>query len=631
MAVDEDQRKKFAGRLGASIAGAGGWENLPLPERVRQTFERGVTRAELDLGDAYGKKIMPGHVPEVQLKSTKKIGQEFGAEFSVHFPYQVELSSPSGFQQAEAAALIKQTVSYAAGVGAKMIVMHPTAVYQGAFADPYTGSLQNVPMHMLCRDKREFAEFCKIHNVREGSAVKKQLEYEWENFFAAQSAVMQQQHAAAAPIFKQQFAQDGTFLRPAAKIAELMARGTGDPTTLKAAAESEIAKFANSPDPDISAIGKQALARFQQNPQGMIENYKNQIRSLQSKNRNPAESLNKWNHGSWARATLCVGGSLNEDGTVAKTIKDNPQDEFALSEQEDNFRNALARNRITDLSADEDNVIRNLKETFDMALGDPETIRLVKEHGMKLTLENLYGMNVETGWMQGAAFYTRPEHIAKAITAVREVARKHGLSDENIGLTFDTEHATLGYGDPMKFIDELKRRGIKIDHAHIVGGSASGAAHVFSHKGLGSVEDEVLRAHPGLLERLVDMGVPMTIEPGSGGIRDIEDALHTFATGGVAPQALMGREYPDALAGLGYVQTDTAELQTRYDLHQGFVDKAGMYALQPSMAQPFKASFGSLLSPSLYSGGALHKDNTPAIWSSSQPLLYSSKTDKDDQ
>jgi len=631
MAIDEDMRKKLAGHVGASIAGAGGWENLPLPERVRQTFERGVTRAELDLGDAYGKKIMPGHVPDVQLLHTKQLGEEFGAKFSVHFPYQVELSSPSRFQQAEAAALIKQTVHYAAGVGAKMMVLHPTAVYEGAFADPYTGALQNVPMHMLCKDKKEFEEFCTIHKVREGSAVKQQLNYEWQNFFAAQSAVMQQQHAAAAPIFKQQFAQDATFIRPAMRIAELMKRGGGDFTTLKAAAEAEISKFANSPDPDISNIGRQALARFQQDPKRMIESYQRQVQSVKSKNEDPVEVLKKWNWGSWARATLCVGGSLNPDGTMAKTIKDNPSDDESLSEQERNFRDALARDRLTDLSGDADKVVKNLKDTFDMALSDSETIRIIKEKGLKLTLENLYGMNVETGWMQGAAFYTRPEHIAKAMAALREVAKKHGLSDENIGFTFDTEHATLGYGDPMKFVDELQKDGVKIDHAHVVGGSGASAAHIFSHKGLGSMDDEILRAHPGLLERLVDMGVPLTIEPGSGGIGDVEDALKTFATGGVPAEALMGREYPQGLEMQGYAQVDQGSLQERYDLNQGFVNKADMYSLQPSMGQPFRATFGSLLSPSLYSGGALHKEGQAAFWSSNQPLLYSSKSDKDQE
>lgn len=630
--ADEQQplpvKKKEEGRggtWGASIPAAGGWENLPLPERIRGTFDRGVTRAEIDLADAYQKGIMPGHIPDVQKRIGRQIGAEFGGKFSVHAPYQVEFSSPSSFQQAEAAEILKQTIKYSKDMQAKLITIHPTTVMGSGFQDPFTGALQAVPGYMLCKNKKEFDDYCRIHNIREGTTIYQQVAQYWRMFFNSQSAVMTQQHAAAAPIFAREFGQYGSFYDSVKTVAELEAKGITDNTTLMANVEAVLTRYvSNQQVSGVSQGASQVFEDFRRNPERFLETLHRNIEALRQRGEDPIEGASKIKHQVWAEATLCVGGEVNEDGTYARPIEID-----GMSEQNRNFREALAGNRVIDLPNEEHRIIDNLKSTLEMAFKDPEVVKLLKENKITLSFENLYGMNPETGWMNGFAYYTRPEHIVAAVRAAREVARKYGIPEDRIGTTFDTEHAAIGYGDPSKFIDELQRQGIKITHAHVVGGSASGSAPIFGHKGIGSMEDEILRKHPDLLKKLVESGVPMTLEPGMGGIKDIEAGLETMMTGTPTEAMLAANYAPEQVRQLGYTG-EPSYYAAAYQLYQGFANKAGFYSFGPHVQEPFRTTFGPIASPTLYSGGIAHRDQPSLIWPSQQPISYRSRQPVDE-
>lgn len=633
MAEPEPIKKKEEGRggtWGASIPAAGGWENLPLPERIRGTFDRGVTRAEIDLADAYQKGIMPGHIPDVQKRIGRQIGAEFGGKFSVHAPYQVEFSSPSSFQQAEAAEILKQTVKYAKDMQAKLITIHPTTVMGSGFQDPFTGALQAVPGYMLCKNKEEFDDYCRIHNIRPGTTIYQQVEQYWRMFFNSQSAVMTQQHAAAAPIFAAQFGSSGAWIDSRKKIAELEDRGIHDEAAMEANVEAVLTKFASSQNQQVRERAAGILAQFRHNPTGFVNMLKESVaedrQDAAKKGTNVEKMYDEWKKDVWARATLCVGGSLNPDGTPASTMKES---EWQLSEQEKNFREALAGNRVIDIPQEEHRIIDNLKDTLERAFTDPEVVKLLKENKITLSFENLYGMNPETGWMNGFAYYTRPEHIVAAVRAAREVARKYGIPEDRIGTTFDTEHAAIGYGDPSKFIDELQKQGIKITHAHVVGGSASGSAPIFGHKGIGSAEDEILRKHPDLLKKLVESGVPMTLEPGMGGIKDVEAGLETMMTGTPTEAMLAANYAPEQVRQLGYTG-EPSYYAAAYNQYQGFANKAGFYSFGAHVAEPFRTTFGPVASPTLYSGGIAHRDQPSLIWPSQQPISYRSRQQADE-
>ncbi len=629
--ADEQQpiKKKEEGRggtWGASIPAAGGWENLPLPERIRGTFDRGVTRAEIDLADAYQKGIMPGHIPDVQKRIGRQIGAEFGGKFSVHAPYQIEFSSPSSFQQAEAAEILKQTVKYAKDMQAKLITIHPTTVMGSGFQDPFTGALQAVPGYMLCKNKKEFDDYCRIHNIREGTTIYTQVEQYWNMFFYSQSAVMTQQHAAAAPIFARDFGAQGAEYDSIKAVAELDARGITDKTTMMANVEAVLTRYmSNRQVPGVADGAMQVYNNFKSDPERFLNELVGTIRSWKSKGGDPVKISTDAKRHYWAEATLCVGGQLNEDGTYASPVRK----EDGMAEKEINFREALAGNRVIDLPNEEHRIIDNLKSTLEMAFKDEELVKLLKENKITLSFENLYGMNPETGWMNGFAYYTRPEHIVAAVRAAREVARAHGIPEDRIGTTFDTEHAAIGYGDPSKFIDELQRQGIKITHAHVVGGSASGSAPIFGHKGLGSMEDEILRKHPDLLKKLVESGVPMTLEPGMGGIKDIEQGLETMMTGTPTEAMLAANYAPEQVRQLGYTG-EPSYYAAAYQLYQGFANKAGFYSFGPHVQEPFRTTFGPVASPTLYSGGIAHRDQPSLIWPSQQPISYRSRQPVDE-
>ncbi len=630
-----DDEKKKVGMIGASIPTGGGWENLPVSERIRQTFERGVTRAELDLADAFGKGIKPGAIPDIQKRRTREIGDEFGAQFSVHAPYQVEFSSPSPFQQAEAAEILKQSIKYAKDMGAHIITVHPTSVMGGGFRDPFTGQLQTIPGHFICKNKDEFDEWCHEHGIEKKTTQYNHLKLQWDNFFRAQSTLYTQQQAAARPIFMKDYGQTLGFWNLARDHLEWKKKGYSK-SEMKPIIEAKLLDVINSPGAAIEIKNevKRKLDEFNSNPDDFIDNLEreNQFRLgwIKKEKQKPdatMEDVNKLydriSNNSWQQATICVGGRMNRNGTWTHV---------GSQDSQSNFRAALAQERVIDLKAEEPNVINNLKTTLEMAFKDPKVREMIKKGKIKVSLENLYGINGKTGWLNGFAYYTRPEHLKKALAAAKEAAKKYGVSEDAIGFTFDTEHAAIAHNQtPTEFLDKMKEAGIKITNAHLVGGSPATGVGVFGHKGFGSWEDEIMRKNPELLKKIQETGAPITIEPGSGGIKDVEDALETLRTG--APmEALMAADQAESLHKLGYtaVQQNPGYFQPTADMYSAMVNKGGFYSFGPSVQQPFKSTFGSFASPSLYGGGILHRDTPTNIWGASQPLLYSTKAGEEE-
>ena len=678
----------FIGKRGTSLPTGGGWENLPMGERLRQTFERGLTRVELDLADAYNKKILPGQIPEAQKRITKQIAAEFGAQFSVHAPYQVDVSSQSWGQRIEAAEVMRQSIKYAKEMGAKYVTFHPTANLSGAsFLDPFTWQATPVQAHLMMRDKTEFTNWCTRNGISKDSPIYEKLQTEAGIMYNAQSMQFTQHYAASAPMYAQEFGATGARTDALKRAIELLNKGEGNDEKIRqetiAAANSYITSANDNVRRGASAFFQQLASKEE------FERFIANAKEL-AKSRDVEETLKDLERGKeskWQFATMATGGRINKDGSTIDSkfeydgMGDPNRDLFMASESQfggdkkaweaykDNFKSsgsgqdaarrmnfaiAMTLNRqidLTGVSSAPDATkateawVNNLKETFDDVFRNKEVQENLTKHGIVLSAENLWGVNPEAGVLDAAGYFNKAEHMVKAVEALREVAKKHGIPEEHIKMTFDTEHAAIGsQTDPTKFLKELKESGKEgmVGHVHLVGGGST--ASIFGHKGFGSIEDDVARKNPELLQKLVEMGVPLTFEPGSGGIKDVEGGIETLLLGApldtLQAANMLGKGAPEeelirTMGTLGYQkgaptlaygggQRGGGYFASFAAQNDSMIEKS-MYSFGPSVPQHWRPSYSALASPSLYQGGISHQMPGSNIWGGSQPLTYSMK------
>ncbi len=640
-------KKQFIGMRGASLPTGGGWENLPMTERLRQTFERGLTRVELDLADAYNKKIVPGNIPEAQKRISKQIAAEFGAKFSVHAPYQVDPSSMSWAQRTEASEVLRQSIKYAKDMGAKFVTIHPTANLSGAaFQDPFTWQANPVPAHFMVRNKQEFDTWCSNHNIKQDSPVYEKLKQEAGVMYNAQTMQYTQHYASSAPLYARDFGSKAVSNEINKVFFELRSKGVSDDATIRQNLALAVSGYLGSRNVNVSEAAHQAWNAF-------LANYNDRIKDLNARYAQVPDSdrpeyvkhYNEQKEKAWQLATMASGGRINKDGTTIEQNfeydgrKDKSKDLFygefdpLGGKQRFNFAQAMTLNRQIDLGSEEESTkkfVSNLQETFQDLLKNPDVQRDLREGNIKLSLENLWGVNPERGITEAAGYFNKAEHMAQAVRALREVATANGLDPKCITMTFDTEHAAIGnQTNPQEFVDTLKKKfpDTEIGHVHLVGGGSTGS--IFGHKGFGSVEDDIARKHPELLKKLVEMGAPITMEPGSGGIKDVEAGLETLLLG--APmEALQAAGFDkNSLPALGYASAPSPAYPSGPSYfgalaaqNEAMVTKS-LYSFGPSLRQPFQATYGPFASPSLYQGGISHQAPGMSLWPTGQPLLYS--------
>ncbi|MFH0961225.1 MAG: hypothetical protein V1820_00910 [archaeon] len=689
--ADTDGKIPFVGKRGTSVPTGGGWENLPMAERLRQTFERGVTRVELDLADAYNKKIMPGHVPDAQKRISKQIATEFGGSFSVHAPYQVDFASIGWGQRIEAAEVMRQSIRYAKDMGAHYVTFHPTANLSGAaFQDPFTWQATPVPAHLMMRDKQEFDSWCDKNHISQNSPIYQKLRTEAGIMFNAQSMQFTQHYAASAPLYASEFGKTGALMDAQEEIAQQLKKGVTDPEEIRQQVGLKLGTYFNSANPDVQRGARASVENLVGNREEFVKALEN-VKAHLSKSSPEAfiEYLEDVKKRKWQLATMAAGGRINLNGSTAEQdmryehMGDEkhdlfmyPKEAFASPEQFQeylnnfkntgeadskkryNFANAMTLNRQIDLSgadlgSDAKNTeareateswIKNLKETFRDVFKNPAIRRDIEEGKIVLSAENLWGVNPELGVTDAAGYFNKAEHMIQAVEELRKVAAECGMKnpEQHIKMTFDTEHAAIGtQQNPTEFINEMKRQGKEdmIGHVHLVGGGST--ASIFGHKGFGSIEDDVARKNPELLKRLVELGVPLTIEPGSGGIKDVEGGLETLLLG--APMDVLqaantpgikGGAEEQLIRNLGYTGMPTPAYGGMRGSSGYFADFASqnaglitksLYSFGPSLAQPFRATYSTLASPSLYQGGISHQMPGTNIWGGSQPMIYSMK------
>lgn len=278
-----------------------------------------------------------------------------------------------------------------------------------------------------------------------------------------------------------------------------------------------------------------------------------------------------------------------------------------------------------------DPLIDNVKETFAVLFHDEKAKELLNKGEMKLCIENIFGPNFRTGATGGYPMGWSPEQMEKIINAIKEVAKEEGVDPNAIGMTFDTQHALVGPGEALGtssdldwWFDELKKRGLKIDHAHLVGGH-KGSHDTWGHVGLGDMIDEVMREHPDVVDRLAEAGC-LNFEAGPRGIPDLETSIETVLHGGTPPLAMAAEAgFTGGAEILGYSQKPGSFYEGAYNTNRASVTRGQFYAFSNPMersAWQFAMNNSWYGIPSMITPGAIQAATAGQLqktWTTYQP------------
>ncbi len=618
-------------RLGATVPPPD--QKADFYEQLRQTFERGVVSAEIDLGGTLNKQAAgglqaraafgPRSVWESAIRKAKEIAAAYGGKFTVHAPAG-ELN-PAGTMEIErtrSAQLLKQTLEYAAKVNSPVVVVHPLGSMGYGFLNPIIGSFQGVDNPFkIAKDEKELEKMMDMFNIKD-QLLREQIKKEWENWVHTLPHAIAQQAGALTLETRRAF-EEALFWRT---LGKLWKESGGN----------------------VEEFARKALQKL-----GDDRRVVEILRNIQN-NRDLQKHLEWWggNEGEkrfkflWARANLASPDPIRDDGRPAigedaeKVRKDAWKVLMENVERIAPGVDTVFREEIRDPKTGkiigvkrkkmkvEDALIEYVKDTFRRLLSDPDVKRLLQQKKITIALENLFPAHPEKGYMQGfAAFYT-PEQMAKLIKELKAIAKAQGIPEDRIGLTFDVGHAAAAAHvtgmKPSEFIDKLKKLGVKITHAHIVGGPGYG----HQHEAWGDFMDEVHKMDPKVVEKLAEAGV-INIEGAD--INDIETTLNALWDQGAPVEAILAiAAAPDralpTLRAMGYAEVPSywSDLARTY-ASTGFV-RYGFYSFQaPALGMPGVSYFGSYFAPAMYGGGYGFGQRPSTFWSSSQPLLYSSK------
>jgi hypothetical protein len=335
----------------------------------------------------------------------------------------------------------------------------------------------------------------------------------------------------------------------------------------------------------------------------------------------------------WVRVVMSSLDPIDEKGEIATSEK--AEREMRLDAWSKVLDEKSGGLRFGPFKDAEDAMVKNFIQSFEEIFASIQRDKgnlftALKNQKIRIGIENLFPSAPERGYMQGFAYFYSPEHIANVIKEIRKTAEMHGIPADVITTTFDVAHAAAASHvtglTPSQFIDELKKKGVKVEYSHLVGGTGYGHGHI----AWGDWLDEVSRMDPGVIEKLMNVGA-INIEGGQG-LYDTEVTLNTLWDRGLPLEAIMAMAGgPSASLDWGGYSGFSATPYNR-DMLSGYAGSSmpirSFYSFQEGVVpSPMKDAFGSYTMPARFGGGYGHgPGRTSAFWVSSQPLLYSSKS-----
>ena len=656
--------------LGASVAPP--TEKADFLAQLQNTFERGVVSAEVDIGGLINEKggggsvvtmfgeaerisTGPAGVHPSLINKMKDIANTFGGKFTTHAPMQANPSDIMPVGRAKAAQLLKESLEYTQKLGGSVMTVHPIGQMEYYFTDPFIG--QKMPVNnpfYLAKDEEELTTLLNKFDVND-ELLRDQIKKEWHNWVGVLPTVFAERYGALA-------AQDiSSFSNSAAswQLGEIAEKNkNGIDSFLQ---EADVLIKSRKLTDTVSSAALRILGQIERAPREEKQNLINTLSKLKGRYEDEPESL-------WPKIAMVSLDAVDKDGSRAKLSKESinlirakgsyenlsPEEKRRVNDDNRNAHEELrvkawgklmtgseGKNRFGPFDESEKQIMESIKDTFRMIFKNVkkekgELFTSLKNKKLKIGLENLFPARPEKGYMQGFAYFYKPEHMAKLIKEVRKVAREEGLPEDIVTLTFDTGHAAASKMTPSEFLEKLQKAdpSIKPGHVHIVGGSGYGHGHI----AWGDWLDEVSKMDPGIVGKLMDMGVITNIEGGAG-LHDVDVTLNALWDRGLPVEAML------AMAG-GPVQNDKLMDYTSFDpagipYMRGVIDEMGyqggampqraFYSFQnEAIGEPMRGAFGSYTAPALFGGGyTIGPGRTSALWASSQPLLYSSKSGGD--
>ncbi|MBR9680772.1 MAG: hypothetical protein GOU98_03020 [Candidatus Altiarchaeota archaeon] len=664
-----DKKPKRKPTLGASVAPP--TEKADFLTQLQNTFERGVVSAEVDIGGLINEKggggsvvtmfgeaerisTGPAGVHDSLIKKMKTIADTFGGKFTTHAPMQANPSDLMPVGRAKAAQLLKESLEYTQKLGGSVMTVHPIGQMEYYFTDPFIG--QKMPVNnpfYLAKDKDELKGLFKKFNVND-TLLKEQLTKEWENWVGVLPTVFAERYGAIA-------AQDiNAFSTSAArwKLGELAKKNRNGVQSFLRDASDHIN----------SGLGAGVKAEAMKAVEEIVNASADKQQQLVNTLSRYAGDHEKQAKGLWSKVAMVSLEAIKKDGSRADISPESRRliqrkggwDNLTANEQNRiNDENRAAHEKVRleawgnlmggeqgkarfgPFDKSEEQIMDSIKDTFRMILkgvkaDKGDVLKALKNKKLKIGLENLFPARPEKGYMQGFAYFYEPEHMIKLIKELQAVAtsKEIGLPKDIFTLTFDVGHAAAsskGKRTPSQFLKKLKEGGINPEHVHIVGGSGYGHGHI----AWGDWLDEVSKMDPGIIAKLQDSGV-INIEGGAG-LHDVDVTLNALWDKGVPVEAMMAMAgNPDAFtpslaeysgfdaAGIKYMK---GALESMGYQGSGMPGRAFYSFQNETIGEPMQGAFGGYTAPALFGGGyTIGPGRTSAIWASSQPLLYSSKS-----
>ncbi|MBR9689521.1 MAG: hypothetical protein GOV01_01315, partial [Candidatus Altiarchaeota archaeon] len=622
-------------------------------------FERGVVSAEIDLGplisekggggsvvtDMFGEASRvstgPAGVHDQLFSKMKLIADSFGGEFRVHAPMAANPADSMQVGQARAAGLLKQSLEYTRKLGGKTMTVHPIGQMEYYFTDPFVGTKMPVqnPFY-LAKDEKEIEGLYEKLDVKD-PLLQGQIKKEWKNWVSVLPTVFAEKFGALA-------AKDlDVFANKAARwqLGELAGKYRNDLKRF----EQEAITFSQKLNPTVEMAFSRAFSELQRDPTLL-----DKLIGAKGRNENDAKRL-------WPKIAMASLEPLKEDGTrvipseklrklsekvqsgnasdneikrhktlVDKFIGERETERLKAWEKTLIGNNAL---RFGPFKESEEQMVQSVRNTFGLIFEgikkeNKALYTTLKNKKIKIGIENLFPTRPDKGYMQGYAYFYEPEHIARVVKEIRKEAKRYGLPEDIVTVTFDIGHAAASKHKPTEFLKKLKKLGVKPEYVHIVGGPGYGHDHI----AWGDWLDEVSKMDPDIVSKLMDVGA-INIEGGAG-LHDVDVTLNALWDKGLPVEAMMAMSgspdafTPDLARYSGFNVTPYMKGVAQSYHGTDFPHRAFYSFQQETIPMPMRGAFGSYTAPGLVGGGyTMGPGRTSAIWSTAQPTLYSAKNE----
>ncbi|GEM_PF-2824134 len=641
--------------LGATVAPPN--EKADFFAQLQNTFERGVVSAEVDLsglisekgggsvttsmfGEAARVTTGPAGVSDQTIQKMKTIANTFGGKFTVHAPMQANPSDIMEVGRTQAAQLLKKSLEYTEKLGGKVLTVHPMGQMEYYFVDPFVGTKMNVPNpFFLAANRKELHQMMRKFGVKD-PLLKEQIEKQWSNWVQVLPTYFAEKFAPMAARSLEDFSENVASW----KIGELINRYRNNPQKIREKA-IEI----------MGTLAAPVAGAFERKLREVLINGTLTPTAKQYASRTAIDYHRRRAEEMWTKVAMASLDPIAKDGSVPRPpeelrrlaskkhlTKDERQRYRTLREKyrkeieavrAEAWGKTITRQRFGPFKESEEEiknaVIKTFRQIFESIKKENKGLyRSLKNRKIKIGIENLFPMAPEKGYMQGFAYFYRPEHIAEIVKAIRKEAKDQGLPEDIVTVTFDVAHAAASGIKPSEFLKKLRKSGVKPEHVHIVGGPGYGHEHI----AWGDWLDEVSRMDPGIVKKLMDVGV-INIEGGAG-LHDVEVTLNALWDRGLPVEAMMAmagapdRFTPELVQYSGFPKGAYADVAPAY--FGTIMPQRAFYSFQyEAVPMPMRGAFGGYTAPALFGGGyTIGPQRTPSLWPSAQPFLYSAKKEE---